>query len=147
MKKRLRFYVLWSFLLIVLAAAAAAGAAWHWMHRPIHLSADRIDFVVDPGSSPRTVARALNAAGVPVWEPGFVWMARLSEQDKLIKAGGYQAINGDTPWLLLQRMARGDMTQRQITFLEGWTFRQIRQALRENPDVKQTLGDISDEAL
>ena len=147
MKKRLRFYVLWSFLLIVLAVAATVGAAWHWMHRPIPLSADRIDFVVDPGSSPRTVARALNAAGVPVWEPGFVWMARLTEQDKLIKAGGYQAINGDTPWLLLERMARGDMTQRQITFLEGWTFRQIRQALRENPDVKQTLGDISDEAL
>lgn len=147
MKKRLRFYVLWSFLLIVLAAAAAVGAAWSWMHRPLHLPADRIDFVVDPGSSPRTVARALNALGVPLWEPGFVWMARLTEQDKLIKAGGYQAINGDTPWLLLERMARGDMTQRQITFLEGWTYRQIRQALRENPDVKQTLGDISDEAL
>ena len=28
-------------------------------------------------------------------------MARLSEQDKLIKAGGYQAINGDSPWQLL----------------------------------------------
>lgn len=147
MKKRLRFYVLWSFLLIVIAAAAAVGAAWSWMHRPMHLSADRIDFVVDPGSSPRTVARALNAVGVPIWEPGFVWMARLSEQDKLLKAGGYQAINGDTPWKLLERMARGDMTQRQITFLEGWTFRQIRQALRENPDVKQTLGDVSDEEL
>ena len=147
MKKRLSFYVLWSFLLIVIAAAAAVGAAWSWMHRPMHLSADRIDFVVDPGSSPRTVARALNAVGVPIWEPGFVWMARLSEQDKLLKAGGYQAINGDTPWLLLERMARGDMTQRQITFLEGWTFRQIRQALRENPDVKQTLDGVSDEEL
>ncbi|MCS3506086.1 endolytic transglycosylase MltG [Achromobacter sp. JUb104] len=147
MKKRLSFYVLWSFLLIVIAAAAAVGAAWSWMHRPMHLSADRIDFVVDPGSSPRTVARALNAVGVPIWEPGFVWMARLSEQDKLLKAGGYQAINGDTPWLLLERMARGDMTQRQITFLEGWTFRQIRQALRDNPDVKQTLDGVSDEEL
>ncbi|MCW0208405.1 MAG: endolytic transglycosylase MltG, partial [Achromobacter sp.] len=147
MKKRLRFYVLWSFLLIVLAAAAAVGAAWHWMHSPMQLSADKIDFVVDPGSSPRTVARALNEAGVPMWEPGFVWMARLSELDKQMKAGGYQAINGDTPWRLLERLARGDMTQRQITFLEGWTYRQIRQALRANPDVKQTLGDTTDEEL
>ena len=39
------------------------------------------------------------------------------------------------------------MTQRQITFLEGWTYRQIRQALRENPDVKQTLDGVSDEEL
>lgn len=113
----------------------------------MQLKADRIDFVVDPGSSPRTVARVLNDAGVPVWEPGFIWMARLSELDKQMKAGGYQAINGDSPWKLLERLARGDMTQRQITFLEGWTYRQIRQALRANPDVKQTLGETTDEEL
>ena len=65
------------------------------------------------------MARTLNAAGVPLWEDGFVWMARLSGQDKLIKAGGYQAIQGDSPWRLLERLARGDMTQRQITFVEG----------------------------
>ena len=147
MKKRLFFYVLWFFLLIALAAAAAVGGAWYWAHQPMQLKADRIDFVVDPGSSPRTVARTLNEAGVPVWEPGFVWMARLSELDKQMKAGGYQAINGDTPWKLLERLARGDMTQRQITFLEGWTYRQIRQALRANPDVKQTLGETTDEEL
>lgn len=147
MKKRLFFYVLWFFLLVVLAAAGAVGSAWYWMHRPIALAADKIDFVVDPGSSPRTVARTLNQAGVPVWEPGFVWMARLSELDKQMKAGGYQAHNGDSPWRLLQRLARGDMTQRQITFVEGWTYRQIRQALRANPDVKQTLDGVSDEAL
>src|SRR3546814_18820486 len=39
------------------------------------------------------------------------------------------------------------MGQRQITFLEGWTYAQFRQALRANPDVKQTLGDIGDAAL
>ncbi len=99
MKKRLRFYVLWSFLLIVLAVAATVGAAWHWMHRPIPLSADRIDFVVDPGSSPRTVARALNAAGVPVWEPGFVWMARLTEQDRAAHALMVETLGEKAVWL------------------------------------------------
>lgn len=147
MMKRLSFYILFLFLLVVLAVASGAAGVWYWMHKPLHLAADKIDFVVDPGSSPRTVARTLNAAGIPMWEPGFVWMARLTEQDKLIKAGGYQANQGDSPWLLLQRLARGDMSQRQVTFLEGWTYRQMRQALREHPDVKQTLGDTTDEEL
>ncbi|OZI60978.1 endolytic transglycosylase MltG [Bordetella genomosp. 11] len=148
MKKRSALTFFLAFLLVlVLAAAAACAAGWYWMHHTLRLPAERIDFVVDPGSSPRAVARVLNAAGVPLWEDGFVWMARLSERDKLIKAGGYQAIQGDTPWRLLERLARGDMTQRQITFVEGWTFKQIRQALRENPDVKQTLGDIDDAEL
>ncbi|CCJ59243.1 putative exported protein [Bordetella bronchiseptica MO149] len=147
MRKRIRFYFLLLVLVALLGAALAVGGAWTWMHRPVALKSDRIDFVVDPGSTPRAIARTLNQAGVAVWEPGFVWMARLSELDKQIKAGGYQAINGDSPWQLLQRLARGDMSQRQITFLEGWTFRQMRQALREHPDVRQTLGETSDEAL
>lgn len=147
MKKSLGFYFLLLLLAVVLAVAGAVAGAWYWMNQPLRLAADRVDFVVDPGATPRAIARTLNAAGVPVWEPGFVWMARLSERDKQIKAGGYQAINGDSPWLLLERLARGDMSQRQLTFVEGWTFRQIRAALREHPDIKQTLGDISDEAL
>ncbi|AHV93773.1 endolytic transglycosylase MltG [Bordetella holmesii] len=147
MKKRFGFYFLLVLLVVTLAVGATVAGAWYWMNQPMRLAADRVDFVVDPGATPRAIARALNAAGVPVWEPGFVWMARLSERDKQIKAGGYQAISGDTPWLLLERLARGDMSQRQVTFLEGWTFRQIRAALREHPDVKQTLGDVSDEAL
>jgi len=147
MKIRFRSLLLTLILLAVVLAAAAAGLAWRWAHEPVPLAAERVDFVVQPGSTPRAIAQALNQAGVPVWAPGFVWMARLTKQDKLIKAGGYEARQGDSPWLLLQRLARGDMSQRQITFVEGWTFRQIRDALRANPDVKQTLDGVSDEAL
>lgn len=147
MKKRFGFYFLLLVLTLVLAAAAAVAGAWYWVNQPMRLAADRVDFVVDPGATPRTIARALNEAGVPVWEPGFVWLARLSERDKMIKAGGYQALNGDSPWLLLERLARGDMSQRQITFPEGWSYRQIRQALREHPDVRQTLGELGDAEL
>ena len=147
MKIRFRTLFLMLVLLAFVAAAATVGLAWRWAHQPVPLAAERIDFVVQPGSAPRAVARTLAQAGIPVWEDGFIWMARLTEQDKLIKAGGYEAVQGDSPWLLLQRMARGDMSQRQITFVEGWTFRQIRDALRNHPDVKQTLDGVSDEAL
>jgi UPF0755 protein len=147
MTKRPVFYLLAALLILALAAAAACTSAWLWMNHAMRLPAERVDFVVDPGSSPRAVAHMLNATGIPVWEDGFVWMARLSGRDKLIKAGGYQAIQGDSPWLLLERLARGDMTQRQITFVEGWTFKQIRQALRDNPDIKQTLGNVDDAEL
>jgi UPF0755 protein len=142
MKKRLFGYFLSGLLLM--AMGAVVGTAWMWAHWPMQLADNTVEFVVATGSSPRGVVRTINAAGVPVWAPGFVWMARLTGRDKLIKAGGYQAFNGDTPWLLLERMVRGDTVERPITLLEGWTFRQIRQALRESPDIKQTLDEMSD---
>jgi len=145
--KKLCLYFLLVCLAVALLATAAAGGAWAWMNRSLDLPAEKVEFIVAPGSTPRAVARAMAEAGIPIWEDGFAWLARLSERDKLIKAGGYEARAGDSPWVLLERLARGDMVQRQITFLEGWTYAQFRQALRANPDGKQTLGDISDAAL
>jgi UPF0755 protein len=135
------------FLLCLALLAAAGGVAWKWANEPLNLAQPKVDFAVEPGSAPRAVARALNAAGVPVWETGFVWMARLTERDKLIKSGGYEAVQGDSPWVLLERIARGERSERQILFPEGWTFRQVREALRANPDVKQTLDGVSDAEL
>ncbi|MBO9353694.1 endolytic transglycosylase MltG [Bordetella petrii] len=145
--KKLCLYFLLACLSAALLAAAAAGGAWFWVNRALDLPAEKVEFIVAPGSTPRAVARAMKEAGIPIWEDGFAWLARLSERDKLIKAGGYEARAGDSPWRLLDRLARGDMVQRQITFLEGWTYAQFRQALRANPDIKQTLGDIGDAAL
>ena len=124
MKKTIKIFLLSLVLLALLGAATAVGGAWYWAHRPLDLSADKLDFVVEPGSSPRTIAREAREAGVQLWEPGFVWMARLSELDKQIKAGGYEVNRGDSAWLLLQRLARGDMSKRQVTFVEGWRYSQ-----------------------
>lgn len=147
MKKRIQIFLLSLMLTGLLGAAAIVGGAWYWAHRPLDLSAEKLDFVVDPGSSPRTIAREVRAVGVQLWEPGFVWMARLSELDKQIKAGGYEVHRGDSAWLVLQRLARGDMSQRQVTFVEGWRYSQIRQALRAHPDVRQTLAETDEASL
>jgi UPF0755 protein len=143
MRPFFRIFLL-SLVLIGLLGAVLVGGAWYWAIRPLDLSSDKLDFVIEPGSSPRTVVRAAQAAGIQVWEPGFVWMARLSELDKQIKAGGYEVNRGDSAWRLLQRLARGDMSQRQVTFVEGWRYSQIRQALATHPDVRQTLSGLED---
>ena len=71
----------------------------------------------------------------------FVWLARLTEMDRDIKAGGYRITQGDSLMAVLQRMARGEVSHRQVAFIEGWTVKQIMQAVAKHPDIDQTLSD------
>jgi UPF0755 protein len=139
--------LLFLILPLILAAATAVGSAYYWAHRPLALPAERVDILVPPGSTPASIAKLMNQAGVAVNQQAFVVMARLGELDKTLKAGGYQIQRGDSAWIVLRRMANGDMTQRQLTIVEGWTLKQIRAALAQHPDIKQTLQQISDATI
>lgn len=141
---RILLYVLLPLLLVV---AAALGTAYYWVHRPLVLPTEKVDILVPPGATPASISKLLNQAGIAVNTQGFVAMARLGELDKTLKAGGYQVRRGDSAWLVLKRMAQGDMTQRQLTIVEGWTLRQIRAAIAQHPDVRQTLSGVSDTDL
>lgn len=134
-------------LLCVLAALLLAGAAAYWALRPIPLPDERVDFTIPPGSGMRTVAARLNEAGIAAQPDLFVLMSRLSGLDRRVQAGGYEATAQDSLWSLLQRMAQGDVTHARITFIEGWTYAQIRAALRRHPDVRQTLDTVDDASL
>lgn len=135
-------------LYILLAAALAGGAltayAWHWTRHAVDMNAERIQYVVAPGSGVRAIAQAMNHAGIDVHPDAFVGLARLTGLDKQIKAGAYEAQRGDSPQRLLERMALGEMVQARLTLVEGWNYQRIRQALRDSPVVKQTLHDLSD---
>jgi len=148
MKRGFGTYLLYGLLVIALAALAAGAGAWYWsMQRPVPMSAERIDYLVEPGSSLHHVARSMNEAGIQVDRRAFIALARLTKLDRDLKAGAYEARRGDTPWQLLQRMAQGDMTLTRLTLVEGWNYRQIRAALRGSDQVRQTLDDVSDQEL
>jgi UPF0755 protein len=61
-----------------------------------------------------------------------------------LKPGVYRMVIPFRPWDLLQKLKRGEVELSKITFLEGWTFRTMKQKLDENPDVSHSPG-ISDE--
>ncbi|HEY9460227.1 MAG TPA: endolytic transglycosylase MltG [Paralcaligenes sp.] len=145
--KKFKLIALYAALFVVLALLAATAASWYWANNPVRLDGAQIDYIVEQGSRPRAIARLMNQSGIHINEDGFVLLARLSGLDRKIKAGAYEAAQGDTPQKLLERMANGEMTQTQITLVEGWTYQRIRQALREDPLLKQTLNGVSDEAI
>src|SRR5690554_1443181 len=145
--RKFKAFILLMLATTVLVLAAAAGYAWHWVQAAVDMNAERIQYVAEPGSGVRAIARAMNAAGIQVNADGLTVLARVSGLDKQIKAGAYEAQRGDTPQRLLERMAAGDMVQARLTLVEGWTYQRIRQALRESPHVRQTLGAVDDAEL
>lgn len=129
--------------LLALAAAAYAWAAWH----PLPLPQPSYAFSVKPGASLRSVARELAAAGVIPADWVLVALARATGVDRAIKAGNYEIDSKTTLTRLLAKLTQGDVTQSAFTIVEGWTFRDLRDALRNNAGVTTTVVDLPDAEL
>ena len=105
--------------------------AYVWLNAPFDLGAVAVDLSIEPGSSPREVAEQVRQAGVDVKPALLYWMFRLSGQARQIKAGSYELEGNVTPWRLLSKLVRGEEALRSVTLVEGWDFRQLRQALKK----------------
>lgn len=130
----------------VLFIAGAATVAW-WVNHPMDLRSSAADLSVEPGTLPRGVAQAVSDSGVDV-HPGllYAWF-RLSGKSRAIKAGSYELEQGITPASLLSKLARGEESLQTVTMVEGWTFRQFRQALGKEETLRQTTQTLDDEAV
>lgn len=133
-------------LLIGSAFIFAAWMAW-FVSVPLELRASPLDFNVRPGSGLRVAARQIVESGVsmPVWQ--FTLLARLMGKSADIKAGSYEIERGVTPWTLLEKLTRGDVSQAEIVFPEGWTFGQMRAALDAHPSVAHRTGGLSEREI
>lgn len=134
--------------LIVLVGIALGGAAyWWWLHQPLDLGPEPLELAIEPGTTPRGVARDVVAAGVKTDARLLYAWFRVSGQDRAIKAGNYEIPPGTTPISLLQKLARGEEALRALTLVEGWNWRQVRQALAKEEQLKRDSATLSDEAL
>lgn len=133
----------------VLLAALAVGAwLWWFAHAPLKLGAEVVEFAIPPGSSVRRAAREISKAGVQMPPWAFETIARITahttDDPVGIKAGAYEIANGATPLALLGKLRRGEFATADIQFIEGWTFRQIREALDAHPRVRHDTKGLAD---
>ena len=103
-----------------------------------------LELAIEPGTTPRGVAQAVAAAGVAIDARVLYAWFRVSGQDRAIKAGNYEIPVGTTPRGLLQKLVRGEEALRAVTLVEGWTFRQVRQALAREEQLKAETANLSE---
>jgi UPF0755 protein len=128
-------------LFIVLAAMLGGGAAW-WLNQSLALNAEVVDLSIEPGASVRGVAQAVRDAGVQVNPALLYWWFRLSGEARQIKAGSYELEPGATPRNLLSKLVRGEEALRAVTLVEGWNFRQVREALLKAEQLTPTTRGL-----
>ena len=128
-----------------LVAAAGAGLAWHqYGASPLPMQASPMRLRVERGASLAAVGASLRAQGVdlPAWRLALA--ARLRGDGHAIKAGVYELSSPLTLAGLLDKLVRGDVLLFDLTVVEGWTFRQMREALARHPELLHDSAGAAD---
>lgn len=105
-------------------------------------------FTVNPGDGLNKVLPKMRAAGITA---GFDWQwkilaSRMGMAGK-IHVGDYEIPSQSTPVDILTKLATGDTARIKFTIIEGWSFRQLHNALEnlgglENDIAKKTDAQI-----
>jgi len=136
----------WIYLGIA-SALAGAGALWWVLTSPQPLPQTPYSFSVRPGASIRHVARDLAEAGVLPHESLLVFSARALRRDREIKAGNYALSAPISVLELLDRLTRGEVTLKALTVIEGTSFAQLREALRQAPGLLPVAAELTEAQL
>ncbi|MES2126304.1 MAG: endolytic transglycosylase MltG [Pseudomonadota bacterium] len=131
---------------IIVSLLGGTGFAY-WASQPIITEEPAIEFSVAAGSNVGSAAQQIAGAGVPVNPFLFSMLARVSQKSARIKAGSYELKPGTTPLRLIDQLVRGEFAQESLTIIEGWTFRQMRQAVAANPGLKHDTSNLTDRDL
>jgi UPF0755 protein len=135
------------FTLVVVALLAAGGYAAWYVATPARVAALPVEFEIAPGMRLRGAAQRIEVSGIDIGRLQFEVLARALGRDQAIKAGSYELAAAPTPLELLDKLTRGDVTQADIRFIEGWTIRQLRAALDASGFVRRDTAGMTDAQL
>lgn len=133
----------WAIFVVI----AIAGWMAYFTFTPLVLSHTPYEFTLKHGSSLKSVSRQLTEAGVLSEPWSFTLLVRGLGKASSIKAGNYQLDANLTPLDLYYKITQGDVSQIEITFIEGWNFKQLRSALNAHPGIKHDTAGLSDQEV
>lgn len=104
-------------------------------------------FEIRKGDTLDTVIKKLLAQKVTINPTRFKLFAYRKNLDHSLKIGEYVLAKGSTSADILEMLTEGKTRRYSITFVEGWSFKQIFQAINDNPNLQHTLSNVELENL
>lgn len=136
------------FVLSVILSVMSAGYSALLLTKPVVLPGETLIYEVKPGTSLTAVTSDLVARGIinlPAWM--YRLYGSLTQSQGSLKAGEFEIVNTMDAITLLLKLRQGPVLQHQITFPEGWRFRDWREELARHSLLQQSLASMPDEAL
>lgn len=136
------------FKLCILLALLAIVFMFFWARQPIiAVGQPSVEFTIPAGSGFKASMMAIKRAGAPVNPMLMTILAQISGDSTRLKAGTYDIRPGTTPTQLLTQLVKGETSKEALVIIEGWTFRQMRQAIDGNPYLKHDTAGWTNQQL
>ena len=122
-----------------LAIAILVFKLLNFQHGEIAASEGPQIFMISPGSNIKSIAEDLTRRQI-IEDPWlFILLAKLKDVETRVRAGEYSIEDGQTPDDLLETFTTGKSIQYSFTVIEGWSFRQMMDAIAADPVFVHTL--------
>ena len=132
---------------IFLTVAAAVFLFERAITTPMNTDVTGYRIVLKSGATMAFVARELSQSGIiPIPQP-LTWYARLKGQAHKIQAGEYWIAPGMTPIDLVEMLVSGRVIQHPVTFIEGWTFREVLAGLATQAQLRSMTSGMSNQQI
>lgn len=130
--------------IIVALLLLVVSSAGYYALRPLPLPVTPFEFELKAGSSVKAMARDMQQAGLLEQDWAFVWLVRVLGKSSRLHAGNYVLQQPVSLLELVRIISEGRVSQRRISVIEGWTFRQMRDALNAHPDIAHDTLNLGD---
>ena len=117
-----------------------------FLNTPIN-AAQSLVFIVEPGMSFNDINKLFESQGLIKETHYFKFLARHTNKANKIKSGEYEIPSGILPNEVLDILVSGKVIQHTFTLIEGWSFLELLDAVKNNDLLVKTLDYDNSENL
>ncbi len=131
-------------LLVIIAILLAGLVIYEFFNKPLISNPPERSIIIKPGSSLHSIAQQLNKENLLNYPAVFVAWVQLMHREQSLRAGEYAIPVAMTTPQLLMNMVNGKVILHKITLVEGWTFKEFRQALNQDAYLEHQTQSLNE---